>query len=284
MTQKFHEFTIDIPGFNVAAKSIGLPSNPPMLALHGWLDNANSFDGIAEKFANHFHFIAIDLPGHGYSSHLAAGYHYHFIDGIGIVREIVQALGFSSVHLLGHSMGACLASMVGGVLNGLCDSLFLIEGLGPLSAPSSTAVRQLQRYYEYDRTPQSHLRRAYDSRAHASEARAKRGHVSLELAATLSQRGVAQVEGKYYWRHDPRLIQPSPLRLDETVVLSALKNITAKSVLITANRGFDFGASLLQERIQSVAQLQLFQEEGGHHLHMENPERIYAIAETFYQL
>ena len=284
MSLKMREFTIQIPGFSIAAKSVGDPSNPPMLALHGWLDNANSFDCIASSFSKHFHFIAVDLPGHGCSSHIAAGCHYHFIDGIGIVREILDALGHGSAHLLGHSMGACLASLVAGVLPKRCDSLFLIEGLGPLSAPSECCAQQLQAFYHYDRSNVNIPNRAYDSLQQASKARAKRGHVSLEIASILTQRGVKFIDGKYYWQHDKRLIQPSPLRLDETMTINCLQNINARTALIIASDGFDFGSSLFEKRVSSVKKIQTFKEQGGHHLHMENPQRMYAIAKQFYQL
>ena len=83
--------TINIPGFTIAYKCFGDPSLPPMLALHGWLDNANSFDLLAPYLEKHFHLIAIDFPGHGHSSHLPIGCHYHFIDGIFPPYKLLKA-------------------------------------------------------------------------------------------------------------------------------------------------------------------------------------------------
>src|SRR5690349_24801058 len=104
---KTHVLTI--PGFSIACKIWGNPDKPSILALHGWLDNANSFTHLAPYLENDFHFIAVDLPGHGHSSHLPEGCNYHFFDGIFIVLKIINALNLDRVHLLGHSMGACLA-------------------------------------------------------------------------------------------------------------------------------------------------------------------------------
>src|SRR5262245_54247330 len=121
---------LTIPGLTIACKCWGNPQNPPILALHGWLDNANSFDYLAPYLEDQYYLIAIDLPGHGHSSHIAQGAYYHFSDGIFTVIEIINALKLDKVHLLGHSMGACLASLVAGVTPDRFPSLFLIEGLG----------------------------------------------------------------------------------------------------------------------------------------------------------
>jgi len=55
---------LSIPGLTIACKLWGNPKNPPIVAVHGWLDNANSFDYLAEFLLHDFYFIAIDLPGH----------------------------------------------------------------------------------------------------------------------------------------------------------------------------------------------------------------------------
>ena len=67
------ELTLDLPHLRLAARAWGDPSLPPLLALHGWLDNAASFDRLAPLLCEHFHIVALDLPGHGRSGHRPAG-------------------------------------------------------------------------------------------------------------------------------------------------------------------------------------------------------------------
>ena len=62
--------TLSIPGFSIACKIWGNPDKPTILALHGWLDNANSFAPLATYLESDFQVVAVDLPGHGHSSHL----------------------------------------------------------------------------------------------------------------------------------------------------------------------------------------------------------------------
>ena len=265
--------TLSIPGFSIACKIWGNPDKPTILALHGWLDNANSFAPLATYLESDFQVVAVDLPGHGHSSHLPEGCHYHFFDGIFIVIEIINALKLDKVHLLGHSMGACLASLVGGVATERFLSLSLIEGLGPFSNPEETACQQL-REYAHVLSQKSKESKGYDHINSATLARAFKGYVSLDIAKILCERSLLENKGKFYWRHDQRLLVRSPLRMTETQILSCLREITAKTYLLLSSNGFSFDADIMNQRVQAVKGLTLKKMEGGHHIHMDQAEVI----------
>jgi pimeloyl-ACP methyl ester carboxylesterase len=261
---------LPIPGFTIACKIWGDETNPPLLALHGWLDNANSFDALAEHLKPHYYVIAMDLPGHGHSSHLPAGCYYHFIDGIFTIIQTMNALNLDKVHLLGHSMGACLASLLGGIAPERLLSLSLIEGLGPFSSPENEACAQLTAYV-HSMQKETKKPKRY-SQSDAALARSFKGYVSLDIAKQLCERGLCEDQGTYSWRHDQRLLFPSPLHLTEEQILSCLKKIKVKTCLFWASEGFPFDSKLMQNRINSVPDLKLIHLKGGHHIHMEEPE------------
>lgn len=273
---------LSISGLSIACKIWGNPDNPPVIALHGWLDNANSFDPIAQYLQNNFYFIAVDLPGHGHSSHLPMNSNYHFIDGAFIIVQIINALKLNKVHLLGHSMGACLGSIVGGIDPERLISLSLIEGLGPFSHPEKTACKQLSTYLDYLTQKDIQKTKGYNSFESAALARAIKGYVSLDIAKTLSQRGLIEKNGLYYWRHDRRLLVPSPLRMTEMQIISCLEKISAKTLLIWASKGFSFDSKLMQGRIKAVNNLTIEHLDGGHHIHMEQPEVVSQLLADFY--
>ena len=52
----------------IQALQFGNPNGKPVLALHGWLDNAASFIPMAPYLAEH-NLVAIDMLGHGGSTH-----------------------------------------------------------------------------------------------------------------------------------------------------------------------------------------------------------------------
>ena len=73
----------------------GPADGPLCLCLHGWLDNANSFLPLAEKLPQ-LQLVAIDLPGHGQSDHRSPDAHYHFLDWVDDVVQLLHLLQLSS--------------------------------------------------------------------------------------------------------------------------------------------------------------------------------------------
>lgn len=276
----FSSLNFSIPGFSIAAKAWGNPNHPLILALHGWLDNANSFDGLAPLLANQYYVIAIDLPGHGLSSHLHCGSHYHFIDGIFNISQLIPTFNRGPIHVLAHSLGACLASLLAGIAPEQVQSLVLIEAIGPFSSPETTCRDQLIRYRQQ---VIPYKRKAYESLDACATARSKRGHIHWDLARILSERGVCEDNGHFYWRHDRRLLLPSPLHLTEEQVLSCLQGIEAPTYLIWGEQGFRFDPPLLAKRTAAIKNLQTEYLPGGHHLHMEYPDVLFTHLDVFYR-
>ena len=133
-------------------RQVALLENPPaqgeqgdkplLLALHGWLDNSASFVPLA-PYLTYFHLVCVDLPGHGHSDHKNTP--YVFVDWLDDLYQITQAAGWSRFVLLGHSLGALIASAYAGVFPEQVERLILLEGLGPLSQPDDAVPEQLRR-------------------------------------------------------------------------------------------------------------------------------------------
>lgn len=68
------------------------PTNvQPIIALHGWQDNAGTFLRLAPMLPKDVSVLCIDLPGHGHSTHLPPGQSYYiFWDGVVFLRRIVK--------------------------------------------------------------------------------------------------------------------------------------------------------------------------------------------------
>ena len=81
----------------------------PLLLLHGLADHALVWSNLGDYLASNYHIIAPDLRGHGESSKPKEG--YTFAEVIADLEELIEYLGWTKVHILGHSWGGKLAAI-----------------------------------------------------------------------------------------------------------------------------------------------------------------------------
>jgi pimeloyl-ACP methyl ester carboxylesterase len=277
------ELRIELPGRTLAALAWGDPSRPPTLALHGWLDNAGSFSAIAPLLAKDHYVVAIDLRGHGRSSHLPAGAWYHYVDYFDDLRATLDHFGWPRATLFGHSLGGTLASLFAAAYPERVEALVLVEALGPLTVAPENTLAQLKRGLD-ERAAFANRRalRVFGDLDAAIEARAMASGFSSDIARALVERGVQEVEGGYVWSSDPRLTLTSPQRYSEAQVLAMLRGIRAPTLLILAEPATSYlPDAMMQERAAQVAGIEVAHLAGHHHVHLESPEAVFEIVTRF---
>ncbi len=264
-----HEIELKTVSGILAGLEWGKSSGRPLLALHGWLDNAASFSNLARHLYG-CHVVAIDLPGHGKSMHRCPHSAYHLVDYTDDVLNAVEALEWSRFGLIGHSLGAGVASMIAGIVPERVTELVLIDGIGPISNTPDDAPTQLRQALLQRRAYGKSEPRVYPDVESAIEARKRAGNLSSEAVEFLAERGLGKTAKGVYWRHDRRLTLPSLLYLTEPQVLAFLRSIAAPTLLIKAMAGIieRFGPI---GRITSVPNISVVELPGGHHLHLEDP-------------
>ena len=118
---------------HLTAKAWGNPNGEKILALHGLQDCAATFDTLVPMLLDltgQTHYIvSIDLPGHGFSSHLPPGIPYRFMDMLGCIRRVIAQLGWHQFHILGHSLGALLGFYFAATYPESIKKLLTIEAL-----------------------------------------------------------------------------------------------------------------------------------------------------------
>lgn len=264
--------TITLPQLSLRAQLWGDASLPPLLALHGWLDNAGSFARLAPLLADRHHLIALELPGHGHSDHRSAGSGYHFADYVRDVLAAADALQLAHYTLLGHSLGAGVASLVAAATPERISRLFLIEGLGPLG---DDGTHTLSRFREAMRPRSNQRLRVFSSIEQAIEARRMVSGLVTELARPIVERGLRETAGGWSWRSDPALTRPSTSRLAESQIHALLRGIAAPTSLLLAQPATPYLPSeTMQARAACVADISVGHMGGGHHLHLEHPRAV----------
>jgi len=272
------ELSLELPHLRLAAQAWGDPQLPRLLALHGWLDNAASFDRLAPLLCGHFHIVAIDLPGHGRSGHRPPGTWYHYVDYLGDALAAADALGWTQFGLLGHSLGGAVASMLAAACPQRIERLFLIEALGPLTAQVEQTLSLLQRAISQRHGLPAKALRVFASEEEAAQTRAKAGDLSLEAARIMVARGITPAPaGGFVWSSDPRLTLTSPQRYIETQVLSVLDELRVPTQLILAQPPPSFlPEALINSRIARVPEIDVVRIAGHHHLHLDDPQPVAA--------
>ena len=277
------ELALELPHLRLAAQVWGDPQLPRLLALHGWLDNAASFDRLAPLLCEHFHIVALDLPGHGRSGHRPPGTWYHYVDYLGDTLAAADALGWTQFGLLGHSLGGAVASMLAAASPQRIERLFLIEALGPLTAEVEQTLTLLQRAISQRHGLPAKALRVFSSEAEAAQTRAKAGDLSLEAAQIMVARGIKSAPGGgFVWSSDARLTLTSPQRYIEAQVLAVLDELRVPTQLILAQPAPPFlPEAMINARIARVRDIDVVRIAGHHHLHLDDPQPVAAAMLAF---
>jgi YrbI family 3-deoxy-D-manno-octulosonate 8-phosphate phosphatase len=265
---------LELPGLTLAALAWGPAEGVPTLCVHGWLDNAASFGPLAERLEG-LRIVALDLPGHGHSDHRPEGSRYHFIDWVADVAAAADALGWDRFQLVGHSMGAGIASLVAGTLAERVSRLVLIEGLGPLSCAPEEAPARLAKSIRGRGKAARKPRRVHANLEEAVERlRGVNPALGLDSARRIVERGTVAVEGGVTWRSDPRLRSFSPMRMTEEHVSAFLRRVTLPTLMIRGREGYPFDPQGMGSRVQCLPDVKVVEIPGGHHLHMDAVELV----------
>src|SRR5690606_36348133 len=256
----------------------GPPGAPRVLALHGWLDNAASFLPLQEHLPG-IELAALDMPGHGASAHLPPAAEYTVSNTARAVFAAADALGWECFVLLCHSLGGAVASVMPAAMPARIQRLAVIESLGALTEEEGESGHRLQEAFTANAAPQRPLRRFRDP-AVALKARVAAGGIEEAAARLLVDRGIAPVRGGegppgFSWRSDPRLTRPTAVRMTEGQVHGILAAIECPVRVVYANPAQPyFPEEQRQARYACLRDASLVTLERGHHLHMEQAERV----------
>lgn len=269
------ELRIPLAWGTITAVQRGPENGPRFLMLHGWLDNAASFDPLMPHLPKEWNTVAVDLPGHGHSDHRPPGTIYHLGDAILDTLRVADHLGWETFSLLTHSLGGGIGSLLAGTFPEHVEKLVLLEALGPLSAlPMETPLR-LAELYRLE-SQESRPAPVYSDLKTMIRARLQVGGLGADAAALLIGRSVREVEGGYTWRSDRRLRFPTQ-RYTEEQVLAFFDRIRCPTLGIFTEDGLVMKQSGWEARAARIPSLKWVRLPGGHHLHMDNPETVAKI-------
>ncbi len=276
------EFAVDTAFGRITGLRNGAlqPGQPRVLALHGWLDNAASFAPLASCLPG-LHWAAPDLPGHGRSAHLPPSADYTVVSSARAALAVADALGWARFTLVGHSLGAAVASTLAAAAPARVEQLVLIEAVGALTQAAEHTAQRMRESFDAQATPARPLR-VFADVATAVRARMQANDLTETTARGLVERGIAPVEGGFVWRSDVRLTRPTALRMTESQARDLIAAVECPTCVIYAEPSQPyFPEPLRSERAALLRDAQVHRLPGSHHLHMEDAATVAALIGRF---
>lgn len=293
VTDTVSELTIPVPWGSLRGKRWGPEHGHPVLCLHGWSDNCGTFDTLLPLLPKDYQYVAIDLAGHGHSSHRPEGVLYAFPSYVLDVCRVVSALQWSKFSIIAHSMGGNVAGSFSALYPDKVDALVLLDSFGFLPTEMKEipkVMRQgLDGLIQYEKKTEEERRRVYTYEKALERLMSVNRNLSEKSAKILLQRGSVQVEGGVMFSRDFRINLKNVARLTMDQVTELQSRIEAPVLIVLADSGFEnlfiapeqkkFLSDLLQvyrNKNNSVVTVP-----GDHHVHLNNPEVVAPIVSEF---
>lgn len=272
-----------LPHIKLSGRLWGAKDKPLLLALHGWLDNANSFEPLS-AYLPHYQVLAIDWPGHGFSAHRQGHYPLHWIDYLYDLDALLAVLPQKPLAMIGHSLGGIIASAYTAVFPEKVNKLILIEALSPLFESSTQVKARLRKsFYQHEKyLAQQHRQvKIYDSIETAVRVRAHLTGLAEPWCRLLIERNMRSELNGIGWQSDPRLRLDSPQRLTFAQVDALMQDISVATLLICGKQGFNQLQSALPKARMWFKHLCEHIIEGDHHVHMGNAQGVALLIRSF---
>lgn len=281
-----NDMKVEIQGLTLHAKVWGNPDGIPTLAMHGWLDNAATFDHLAPLLPDHY-IVAVDFPGHGFSDHLPLCQGYENTARALQMIQLVDALGWDQFAIIGHSLGGIVAQIMSAIEGKRITKLVLIDLLFFRTKPTDSIVEQLANYSEASKHVRKHT--VYEKKDDAIQSRIRNnvtGELTVKAAETLVNYGLHEVPGGFSWRFDMRLLLPTDRMLTNGQGEVIVKAIQAPCLAILATNGIlKLAGSFSFERRNEIKDyyhdLTVVEIQGGHHLHLDCPKQVAQAIQQF---
>ena len=275
------DVVFETDGLTYRGLAWGDTSKPLVFTIHGWLDNALSFAVLAPLLTN-YRVISIDLSGHGLSSHRSADANYHIWDDIPQLMAVIDQLGVTGAHIVGHSRGAAVAGMLAVALDERCLSLTMLDGMISRSFENDNGAELFRMSIAERKKYMARPPRIFESVEQFIDSRSRYGF-TRENAQVLVPRALRRVDEGWLLLSDPKLFGNSTIKMSEETSDSLYRAMTFPVAAITGDTGF-FTSEEAQQKIVGIANFApnfyRLTVSGPHHFHMEGDVALLATRLT----
>lgn len=274
----------NVLGLNLAAQRWH-EGGIPVIALHGWLDNSESFSQLAPCMPA-VDLVALDMAGHGWSDHRAAHASYLIWDDLREILAVADQLGWQRFGVLGHSRGAIIAALLAAAMPQRITAVGLIDGLWAKTCAAEKMPMQLSRSLLEAAEKQDEQLPVFASLDDMVQLRLRSGFPLSDAAARqlVQRNAMLRDDGRWQWRTDPRHKLPSLVMLTPEQQHACHRAIAAPVELALASNGLVLAYPDFAERLLDLPHINWSLHDGDHHLHMEGMQGLLgSIYNKFFQ-
>lgn len=261
-------------------------TGPPLVCLHGWLDQGLCWDRVAAALCERLpgrRIIAPDQRGFAASDRVGAGGWYHFPDYVADLQALAdRALqdhpGIDRIDLAGHSMGGTVAGWFAGALPERVRRLAIVEGMGPMPPDEDSAIDRMRLFLDGLRSPRR-VPRVRDLDHGAERLVARNPALSRDHALLLAEHGTEPTgDGDRRWSFDAQHLTRSPTPFREAWFGQALAEITAPT-LVVWGEGSWYLPEVRERRVAMLTRTTVVEHTlpGGHMVPYEAPDALAGL-------
>ncbi|MBI4203367.1 MAG: alpha/beta hydrolase [Chloroflexi bacterium] len=237
-----------------------------LILLHGLGSQAHVWDAFAEEAHSSHRILALDLRGHGDSSHAADGYTLERFAAD--VKAVARHMNVRSFHLLGHSLGALVAIRFAAENPGMVRKLVLEDG-GPgldLEQARSGSEESFRRPVGLD-TEADAMVWLQAVHPHATE-EALKLRFTYGMRQNWADKWIPRADHELYW-----LLAGSSKVAEETEALwGQLQDLRCPALLLRGQDSTLLSQEAAQRIVEEVPQGRLEEVPGaGHSIHTDQP-------------
>jgi pimeloyl-ACP methyl ester carboxylesterase len=243
----------------------GNAGRPPLLFLHGFAQQAHSWDFAALGLRDLCHTVAVDLRGHGDSGWPDAP-DYRIGDYASDIRALLDAGGLARPIVCGLSLGGRVAFDLIGESTEAVRALIVVD-VGPSIAPAGR--ERIRRFVESQQVFES-----FDEMVEYTLKYTRRLRTEQQVRGSLGHATRQLPDGKWTWKYDPRLRRPRPLdsAATEERIWAVLARIRCPTLIVRGAESDILAPETFERMHETVPGSQVaIVERAGHLVPGDNP-------------
>ncbi|XP_015188165.1 PREDICTED: serine hydrolase-like protein isoform X2 [Polistes dominula] len=277
--QQSEELKLSVPWGHVAAKAWGHSADRKILAVHGILDNAGTFNRIIKFLPKDCYIVCIDLPGHGFSSHFDSGVPLNYFSYMLTIHHVLNALQWNTCIYMGHSFGGHIGTMFSILYPKRIEKLILLDSLMSRPTLNEDYVSSLQEACDIAiKAVENKVPRLYTKEEVLYALKYTRfSTLNSEAAEALFERGLTQINDLYKYNRDFRLKKFVLPFYNVDQLLMCIEKLSTPCLIILSNSALDMNDKWQKYILNQLSGNNIYTViyvNGNHDVHNNYPEKV----------